>query len=80
MRQGKSSMAQLGRACEPHASLKKLQKTDLHPSNKDFWASCLSEGFEVGDRGASGLDRWCLSSGLKLKLCFHPDIQANGRG
>ena len=22
---------------------------------------------------APGLDSWCLSSGLKLKLCFHPD-------
>ena len=22
---------------------------------------------------APGLDNWCLSSGLKLKLCFHPD-------
>ena len=28
---------------------------------------------EVGDRWAPGLDSWCLSSGVKLKLCSHPD-------
>ena len=27
---------------------------------------------EVGDRWAPGLDSWCLSSGVKLKLCSHP--------
>ena len=54
MRQGESAMAQLGRVYEPHASLKKLQKTELHPPNKGFWGSCLSEGFEVGEWGASG--------------------------
>ena len=27
----------------------------------------------VGDRWAPGLDSWCLSSGVKLKLCSHPD-------
>ena len=43
----------------------------LQPPNKDFWGSCLSAGFDIGDRGASGLDRWYLSSGLKLKLCSH---------
>ena len=49
MRQGESSMAQLDRVYKPHASLKKLQKTELHPPNKGFWGSCLSEGFEVGE-------------------------------
>ena len=43
----------------------------LQPPNKDFWGSRLSAGFDIGDRGASGLDRWYLSSGLKLKLCSH---------
>ena len=28
---------------------------------------------EVGDRWALGLDSWCLSSGVKVKLCSHPD-------
>ena len=28
---------------------------------------------EVGDRWAPGLDSWCLSSGVKFKLCSHPD-------
>ena len=28
---------------------------------------------EVGDRWAPGLDSWCLSSGVRLKLCSHPD-------
>ena len=28
---------------------------------------------EVGDRWASGLDSWCLSRGVKLKLCSPPD-------
>ena len=28
---------------------------------------------EVGDRWAPGLDSWCLSSGVKLNLCSHPD-------
>ena len=29
--------------------------------------------FEVGDRWAPGLHRWCLSSGVKVKLCSPPD-------
>ena len=28
---------------------------------------------EVGDRWALRLDSWCLSSGVKVKLCSHPD-------
>ena len=28
---------------------------------------------EVGNRCAPGLDSWYLSSGVKLKLCSHPD-------
>ena len=28
---------------------------------------------EVGDRLALGLDSWYLSSGVKVKLCSHPD-------
>ena len=28
---------------------------------------------EVADRWASGLDSWCLSGGVKFKLCSHPD-------
>ena len=28
---------------------------------------------EVGDRWAFRLDSWCLSSGVKLKFCSHPD-------
>ena len=28
---------------------------------------------EVGDRWAPGMDSWCLSNGLKLKLCSQPD-------
>ena len=28
---------------------------------------------EVRDRCAPGLDSWCSSSGVKLKLCSHPD-------
>ena len=43
----------------------------LQPHNKDCWGSCVSAGFDVGDRGASGLDSWCLSSGVKWKLCSH---------
>ena len=42
----------------------------LQPPNKDFWGSCFSAGFDVGDRGASGLDSWYLC-GVKLKLCSH---------
>ena len=41
------------------------------PHNKDCWGSCLSAGFDVGDRGACGLDSWCLSSGVKWKLCSY---------
>ena len=29
---------------------------------------------EVGDRWASGLDTWYLSSEVKFKHCSHPDI------
>jgi len=29
--------------------------------------------FEVGDRWALGLDSWCLSSAVKLKLWSQPD-------
>ena len=28
---------------------------------------------EVRDREASGLDSWCLSGGVKFKLCSHPN-------
>ena len=28
---------------------------------------------EVRDREASGLDSWCLSGGVKFKLCSHLD-------
>ena len=28
---------------------------------------------EVGDTWGPGLDSWGLSSGVKLKLCSHPD-------
>ena len=42
----------------------------LQPPNKGFWGSCLSAGFDIGDRGASGLDSWYLC-GVKLKLCSH---------
>ena len=41
------------------------------PHNKDCWGSRLSAGFDVGDRGACGLDSWCLSSGVKRNLCSH---------
>ena len=30
-------------------------------------------GFEIGDTWTPGLDSWCLSSGVKFKLCSHPD-------
>ena len=32
---------------------------------------------EVEDRWIPGLDNWCLSSRVKLKLCFPPDTQRN---
>ena len=57
-----------------HASLKKLQKRDLHIHlpNKQFFGSCHSEGFKVEDRGSPGWKAG-LSSGVQLKLCSHPD-------
>ena len=48
-------------------------KSDLTFSHKP--ALFPLNGTEVGDGWAPGLDSWCFSTGVKLKLCFPQTLQ-----
>ena len=33
----------------------------------------LTQSGDIGDRRTPKMDSWCLFSGVRLKLCSHPD-------